>query len=299
MYLDTITLTGLTAFGTHGVFPDEHITPQKFVVDVEYTFPTKFAITTDNVAATISYADVADLVNARIVGKHCDLIETLAQNIAEDILHLGARKVQVTVHKPQAPLPQNFTDVAVKICREAEITRAGERDYVVALGANLENPTSQLRMAIARIGQLFTLTAQSSFYQTAPILAAGQNPQPDYINAVVAFRSKLSPLEVLHELQQIELEQGRVRYGKWQARTLDLDIIAVSNIVKGSESAPDLIISRDFELLLPHPRSAKRRFVLEPWQEIDPTATLNEYPLSYWLNELSEQEVKLCGVSYE
>lgn len=74
---DSIRLTGIRAYGTHGVLDYEHSQPQEFVVDVDLLVDTDRAAQTDDIADTISYADVADKVVAQIQGEHCNLIETL------------------------------------------------------------------------------------------------------------------------------------------------------------------------------------------------------------------------------
>ena len=93
--------------------------------------------------------------------------------------------------------------------------------------------------------------------------AVGGPVQDDYINAVVVMHCDRDPDRVLAGLQEIEHEFGRVREVRWGPRTLDLDIIAV-----------DDMISVDPDLTLPHPRAHERAFVLVPWHEIDPEATL-------------------------
>lgn len=121
---DRITLTGLRARGFHGVFGFEHQEGQDFIVDVVLKVRTRKAARTDDVADTVDYGSVARLVHARVTGEPCDLIETLADRIATDLLGMQrVRAVKVTVHKPSAPLthadgsPMEFSDVAVTVSR--------------------------------------------------------------------------------------------------------------------------------------------------------------------------------------
>lgn len=131
---------------------------------------------------------------------------------------------------------------------------------VVALGANIGNPKESLDIAIALLQQSTEVTAVSSYYLTAPV---GGPPQPDYLNAVCILESELPALDLLSLLQGIEKSLGRERIQRWGARTIDLDLIQYGALVSHSK-----------ELELPHPRAHARRFVLEPWCEIDADAIL-------------------------
>jgi len=119
---------------------------------------------------------------------------------------------------------------------------------------------SHLHHAIDELGKHIDINAVSSFYKTAPV---GGPPQDDYLNAVVVGESEMDPLDLLVEMQEIELLAGRTREIQWGPRTLDLDLIAYG----------DLVVQEP-HLELPHPRAHERTFVLEPWLEIDPDATL-------------------------
>ncbi|WP_022873362.1 2-amino-4-hydroxy-6-hydroxymethyldihydropteridine diphosphokinase [Nesterenkonia alba] len=119
---DVIRLTGLTASGYHGVLGIEKQTAQRFVVDVDLTTDVRQAASTDDITNTVSYAEIAALAEQIITGESVQLIETLAERIATRILreHPQVQDTTVTVHKPEAPLPQAFTDVAVTIRRTRE-----------------------------------------------------------------------------------------------------------------------------------------------------------------------------------
>jgi len=131
---------------------------------------------------------------------------------------------------------------------------------VVALGANLDDPKMAIELAIAMLAEATDLIAVSSLYVTKPV---GGPAQPDYLNAVCILESELPALELLHLFQGIEKSLGRMRAERWGPRIIDVDFI----------SYDDWVIA-DAELTLPHPHAHERRFVLEPWLEIDPDATL-------------------------
>lgn len=118
--IDRITLTGLTATGYHGVFPEERREGQPFVVDVvlELDLDTE----SDDLSNTVSYAEIAGEVEAVITGEPRNLIETVAGEVANRCLaHGKVGRVTVTVHKPRAPLSQTFADVSVTISRSRHV----------------------------------------------------------------------------------------------------------------------------------------------------------------------------------
>ncbi|MPY79172.1 MAG: dihydroneopterin aldolase [Actinophytocola sp.] len=118
---DRIALTGLRAFGRHGVFAHERRVGQEFLVDivlhVDLTAPSKSDALTD----TVDYGAVADVAVGIVGGDPYDLIESVAGRIADEVLadeRMGRfESVEVTVHKPSAPITHKFADVAVTITR--------------------------------------------------------------------------------------------------------------------------------------------------------------------------------------
>jgi 2-amino-4-hydroxy-6-hydroxymethyldihydropteridine diphosphokinase len=133
----------------------------------------------------------------------------------------------------------------------------------IGLGSNLVSPLRQVRQAIAELAQLpaSRLVAVSRLYRSRPM---GPSDQPDYINAVVAIETRLSPLELLDGLQAIEKVHGRVRGAvHWGPRTLDLDMLLYGDeIITGAR------------LTVPHPGMAERSFVLYPLADIAPSLQL-------------------------
>jgi dihydroneopterin aldolase len=115
---DLIALTGLTVRGHHGVFDFERREGQDFVVDVVLEVDTSTAAATDDLTHTVHYGELAEVLAEVIGGEPVNLLETLAQRLADVCLADGrVFAVTVTVHKPQAPIPLSFTDVAVTITR--------------------------------------------------------------------------------------------------------------------------------------------------------------------------------------
>ena len=115
---DTISLRGLRVRGHHGVFDFERRDGQDFVVDVELELDLTKAAATDDVADTVHYGELAGRLVAVIAGEPVNLIETLADRLAAVCLaDPRVAAATVTVHKPQAPIPHEFTDVAVTLRR--------------------------------------------------------------------------------------------------------------------------------------------------------------------------------------
>lgn len=117
-FLDEIALTGLTVFGRHGVYDHEREDGQEFTIDVTVRMPLRDAAASDDVADTVHYGELAERVAAVVAGEPVNLIETLAERIADVALDdRRVHSVTVTVHKPHAPIALSFADVAVTVHR--------------------------------------------------------------------------------------------------------------------------------------------------------------------------------------
>ncbi|TXL84817.1 MULTISPECIES: dihydroneopterin aldolase [unclassified Streptomyces] len=116
--VDRLALRGLKARGHHGVFPREREEGQTFIVDLVLSLDTRPAAAGDDLTRTVHYGIVAEEVVAVVRGEPVDLIETLAERIAEQCLkHDGVEEVEVTLHKPDAPITVPFDDVTITITR--------------------------------------------------------------------------------------------------------------------------------------------------------------------------------------
>lgn len=151
----------------------------------------------------------------------------------------------------------------------------------VALGANLADPTTQVRAALTALTELpqSRLLRASSLYRTAPV---GIAHQPDFINAVAALATTLSPHDLLAALFAIEAAFGRRRDYHHAPRTLDLDLLLYDDQVIDSP-----------QLTLPHPRLHLRAFVIAPLLEIAPDCRIPGRGLaSAWLPAVSTQAIE-------
>ncbi len=150
----------------------------------------------------------------------------------------------------------------------------------VALGANIGEPVQHLRAAVRDLDALAgtRVVARSSLYRSAPV---GLLDQPDFINAVVAVDTTLTPLELLRQLMAIEALHGRVRSIPNAPRTLDLDLLLHGDSVLAGT-----------ELTLPHPRMHQRAFVLLPLLEIAPDTRLPGLGLAReFLEQVAGQDI--------
>ena len=128
----------------------------------------------------------------------------------------------------------------------------------VALGSNLADPLRQLRRARQGLSELGELVSSSSLWRTTPV--GGPPGQGDYLNAVAVVKPKADdPQRFLTELLGLEAAQGRVRNVRWDARTLDLDLLSWGTLVLQQPN-----------LTLPHPLLLERAFVLAPLCEAAP-----------------------------
>ncbi|MFP5019416.1 dihydroneopterin aldolase [Pseudonocardia phyllosphaerae] len=116
---DRIELRGLRVFGRHGVFDHEKRDGQEFVVDLTVHADLSAAAASDDLADTLHYGELAELAAGIVGGPSRDLIESVAGAVADAVLAHDTRigEVEVTLHKPSAPIPLTFDDVAVVLRR--------------------------------------------------------------------------------------------------------------------------------------------------------------------------------------
>jgi len=265
--LDRISITGLRVRGYHGVFEHERTDGQDFVVDAVLWLDTAPAAAADDLSLTADYGAIADRLAAVVAGEPVALIETLAGRLAAACLaDESVQEAEVTVHKPAAPVTQQFTDIALTIRRSRRHPRhpPASRQIVLSLGSNLGDRMASLQRGVDQLcGDGLDCLAVSSVYETDPV---GGVEQADYLNVVVLAASSLPAHDILARCAAAETAAGRVRTVRWGPRTLDVDIVSC-----------DAEISADPVLTLPHPRAHERAFVLVPWLELDPQAMLPGY----------------------
>ena len=155
---------------------------------------------------------------------------------------------------------------------------AGTVRAYIGLGANLGDSAATLRTVLTELAGadgILAVTA-SPFYRSAPVDATG----PDFVNAVAALDTTLTPLALLDLLQALEQRHGRERPYKNAPRTLDLDLLLHGDATLAHE-----------RLVLPHPRMQLRAFVLRPLRDLAPTLTLAGRGIDAWLGDITDQPI--------
>jgi 2-amino-4-hydroxy-6-hydroxymethyldihydropteridine diphosphokinase len=195
----------------------------------------------DGTPAVVRVRDRSEgtVVRAIPVGADRAAAEALASRIADDLTHFDVDDFVAAYGIGAAP--------------SSPVRRA-----YLGLGSNLGDRGAWLQGAVDGLAATdgITVAAVSPVYETDPV---GGPEQPEYLNAVVAVDTDLSPRQLLEVAQRLEDEAGRVREERWGPRTLDVDVLLV-----GEEDVdePDLVV--------PHPRLYERAFVMVPLADVDP-----------------------------
>ena len=251
--MDKIEIKKLEIFANHGVFPEENILGQKFVISATLYTDTRKAGLTDELTASIHYGEVSHMITKFTKEHTYKLLEALAENLCQMLLQeLPLLKmITLRVEKPWAPVGLPLETVAV------EITRRWHTAYV-AFGSNLGDKKKFLDDGIQglRTTPSCEVEAVSEYLVTEPY---GDVEQDEFLNGVLKLRTLLTPEELLDRLHELEAAANRERIIHWGPRTLDLDILFYDNEIIDT---PDLHI--------PHIDMENRDFVLKPMDEIAP-----------------------------
>ena len=272
--MDKVNIKNLEVYAYHGVFQKEKIEGQTFLISASLYTDLRLAGKTDDLAKTLDYGEICRFIEAFVSGHKFNLIETVAELLAEKLLveYKNVEKVWIEINKPNAPIALDFEAVSV------EITRSWHTAFV-ALGSNLGDRAEYLRFAVKELTKIrgCKMLYVSDFISTPPY---GYVEQGDFLNACIAIKTLLTPHELLDTLLGIENSAGRIRDMRWGPRTLDLDIILYD----------DLILSDD-RVTIPHAEMHMRDFVLRPLCEIAPNQIHPIYKrtMSELLDDLSNQ----------
>lgn len=237
----------------HGVNPEEKINPQRFLISCVVECDFSEAAKNDDIDKTVSYSAVCKTIKA-VFGENCyNLIETLAVKTAKKILTSFdlATAVTVTVKKPDAPMKGTFDWVGV------ETSLSWHKAYL-SLGSNTGDRAGYLDLAIDALtaDENVKDVRESTRIETEPW---GGVATEKFLNSAVEIKTLYTPRELLSAVHEIEEKGNRVRKERWGNRTLDLDIIFYD----------DLCVEDD-DLIIPHPETCNRVFVLAPLDELCP-----------------------------
>ena len=250
---DEIRIENLEVYAYHGVFPEENEKGQPFFVNAVLYTDTRKAGQKDDLHFSTHYGEVCHLITKRMQEHTYQLIETVAETVAREILlnFQLITAVDLEIRKPEAPIGLPFQSVSVKIYR-------GWHRVYLAVGSNLGDREKYIRDGIKELekNQAVRILKASELLSTKPY---GGVEQEDFLNGALEIETLLMPSEFLEELHRIEALADRKRLVHWGPRTLDLDIIFYDDWVYA-----------DKNLMIPHVDMQNRTFVLEPLCQIAP-----------------------------
>lgn len=251
--MDIIRIDNLEVYAYHGAYDEEKEKGQYFYVNAELYTNTRKAGMNDDLDVSTNYGTVCDFIHDFMTKHTYDLIETVAEQLAQALLleFKLVKSVLLEIKKPHAPIEREFESVSVEIER-------GWHEAFVAFGSNLGDKEKFIDEAIEALSNLpqINIVAISDKIVTKPY---GNVEQDVFLNGVMKIETLLPANELLQILQKVEEHAGRERKIHWGPRTLDLDIIFYD----------DDIISED-DLIVPHPDMKNRDFVLKPLMQIAP-----------------------------
>ena len=251
--MDQIIIKELELYSNHGVYKEEKVLGQKFLVSAVLYTDTKRAGKSDKIEYSVNYGEVCHRIREIMEGNTFDLIERVAETIAERrLIEFDlSRKTEVEVKKPWAPIGLPIQSVSVRIERQ------WHRAYI-GIGSNMGDRMKYINEAVKQMKQEddLRLICVSDLAETEPY---GYTEQDKFINGCIGIDTLKTPEELLEYLQGLENNAGRERIVHWGPRTLDLDILLYD----------DIVIHGD-HLTIPHPEIPKRSFVLEPLVQIAP-----------------------------
>lgn len=251
--MDYITITGLRFFAHHGVYEQETVQGQEFVINAKLFLDMETAGQTDELETSVHYGLVSEFIVKFLTEHTYKLLEMAVTQVGRAILLQFPllQAVELEMCKPNAPIELVFENISV--------TRniAWHKAYI-ALGSNMGDTKGYIEGALSAMeaDAGFRSIRSSQLIVTKPY---GGVEQDDFLNGVVEVETYYTPNSLLHVLHDIENEAQRKREIHWGPRTLDLDILFYDNLIMDSK-----------ELTIPHIDLANRDFVLRPMCELAP-----------------------------
>lgn len=253
--MDKITIKDLEIYCNHGVYREENVLGQKFLVSAELYLNTRKAGILDSPDITVDYATICKFIDEYMRTNTFNLIEAVAEHLTMALFarYTALTEIKLEVKKPWAPIGLPLQYVSVKIERKWHVA-------YIALGSNMGDKLSFLENAVESIKNDVNckLLKMSDFIVTKPY---GPVEQDDFLNGCLKLETLYEPGELLAFLQRLESEANRTREIHWGPRTLDLDILLYDDLILDSDN-----------LVIPHPEMHKRAFVLQPLCQIAPNA---------------------------
>ncbi len=250
--MDKITLSKMCFEGHTGCLDFEKKDGQNFYVSLELFVDRIKGCYSDELSDTVDYSQIYEVTKEVVTSDSGNLIEHLAQRIADAVLKADGsiEKVIVNVSKPDAPIDGVFETM------EVTIERSRKEFVILSLGSNLGDREDNINKAEEALRNLPGIEGfrVASIYETEPV---GLEEQPYFLNTCVGFYTDIDPFELLDKIHVIESNLLRTREIHWGPRTIDIDIIFYG----------DKVIMKP-ELTVPHPRWNLRSFVTVPLREL-------------------------------
>ena len=251
--MDKITIQNLEVFAKHGVFPEENVLGQKFVISAVLYTSTRKAGITDELAYSVNYGEVSHFIKNYVESHTWKLLESVVEHLAEEILlHFPLlNQVDLEIKKPWAPIGLPLDTVSIEISRKWH-------SVYIALVSNIGDTKGFLDFAVHMLEKRSDCQVQkvSDYLVTKPY---GGVEQDDFLNGALELKTMLDPEELLDALHEIEKAAHRERKTHWGPRTLDLDILLYDDLVFDTK-----------DLHIPHVEMHLRDFVLIPMAQIAP-----------------------------
>ena len=249
--MDKIKIKDLEVYCNHGVYKEENVLGQKFLISAILYTDTRLAGTTDDLNRSIDYGKICSTITDFLKEHTYQLIEAAAEQLARHLLLTvkNLDKISLEIKKPWAPIGLPVETVSV------DITRQWHTAYI-ALGSNMGDKEGYINHAIEGLDEQENceVVKSSDLIVTAPY---GMTEQDEFLNGCFELRSLMYPMELLKLLHKLEKEAKRERTIHWGPRTLDLDIIFYDDIIMDTD-----------KLVIPHKDMCNREFVLKPLAQI-------------------------------
>lgn len=251
--MDRIRISGLEIFAKHGVYTEENVLGQKFIISSVLHTSTYEAGHSDELDDSVDYGEVCRFIKNFTEARTYKLLESLAENLAEELLlkYEALERVDLEIKKPWAPIGLPLECVSVEISR-------GWHTAYIGMGSNMGDRGRFLDQAVKRLESIRGCQVMNiaDYIETAPY---GGVEQAEFLNSALALKTILPAEALLKALNGIEAEAGRERKVRWGPRTLDLDILLYDDCIIDSP-----------RLTIPHREMHMRDFVLRPMAQIAP-----------------------------
>ncbi|MBE6054732.1 MAG: 2-amino-4-hydroxy-6-hydroxymethyldihydropteridine diphosphokinase [Clostridium sartagoforme] len=251
--MDKLYLKDIEIFANHGVFKEEKVLGQKFILSLELELDLSEAAKNSDLTKSVHYGELCHNIEKEFQRESYDLIETATEKIAEYILDNFdlVYGVKALLKKPWAPIGRHLDTAAI------EIYRKWHKVYI-SIGSNIGDKEDNINKSIDKLREYkeIKVTKIANIIETEPW---GYQEQDSFKNTAIEIKTYLNPKELMTILLNIEKDMKRERIVRWGPRIIDLDIIFFDDYVTSDEY-----------VTIPHPRMEEREFVLGPLNEIAP-----------------------------